>query len=74
MATNQPSRITLDHAKAIADAAVSCGLATWDQHRDGALSMTPPLKAKLEEQGVEMLAELTEDQAEVVEAFIAAQH
>lgn len=66
-------RIPLDRARLLADRAVEAGLATWegDDSHDGAFAMSPVLRAKLAELGVEKIGQLNVDQAEAVEAFIA---
>jgi hypothetical protein len=63
--------IPLDRAKSIADAAVAAGLAAWGT--DSAFDATPVLKAKLAELGVTKVGQLNVDQAEDMEAFIAAE-
>lgn len=68
---NYPS-ISLERAKAIADAMVDAGLAIWNAERDGALSMEPVMRAELARHGVGKLGELSVDKAERVEEFVGA--
>jgi hypothetical protein len=63
--------ITLDRAKALADAAVTAGLAEAPTPERDAYSFSPVLRAKLGDLGVEKITDLNVDQAEAVEAFIA---
>jgi len=63
--------ITLEGAKSIADAAVAAGLATAPEDDDGQYTFSPVLKAKLAELGVDTILQLSDEQADAVEAFIA---
>lgn len=65
------TRIPVDRAKAIADAAVAAELAAWGE--DGAFMPTAVFKAKLADLGVDKVGQLDVDMAEALEAFVAAE-
>jgi hypothetical protein len=73
MATHQPSsHISLDRAKSIADAAAAAGLATPPTNESEGWTFSPVLTAKLADLGVDKLPGMTTEQADAVEAFVAA--
>jgi hypothetical protein len=57
------NRITLPHAKTVADVAVAARWATWDATRDSAFAPSPALVARLDRLGVTTLSALTAPQA-----------
>jgi len=64
--------IPLDRVKAIADAAVAADLATPPTGTGDAYVYSPALRAKLADLGIQKPTELTGEQADAVEAFIAS--
>ncbi|HWA55225.1 MAG TPA: hypothetical protein VG816_13735 [Solirubrobacterales bacterium] len=65
--------ITLDRAKSIADAAVAAGLAEPPTSEHDAYTFSSVLRAKLADEGVERIAQLSTGQAERLEAFIESE-
>jgi hypothetical protein len=64
-------RIPIDRARSIAEACIAAGLASGGEGQ--VFEMTPVLKAKLATMNVQKVGALNVDQAEEVEAFIAAE-
>jgi hypothetical protein len=63
-------RVSLARALSVAEAAVGADLAVWG--RDDAFRAGPVLRRRLSQVGVSGLAELNVDEADELEAFIAA--
>jgi hypothetical protein len=69
-ATGRTRPISIEHANAVAHAAVLSGRARWDARRDGAFTPSPRLSALLDDLGITTLAAMNVRQARAVLAFI----